>query len=60
LKLHGNILILNRVCPGRALAMSSAWIAMAHILSTFTISKFVDADGTVIKPAIEFTDGLVR
>jgi len=33
---------------------------MAHILSTFTISKFVDADGTIVEPAIEFTDGLVR
>jgi len=33
---------------------------MAYILSTFTISKFVDADGNVVEPALEFTTGVVR
>jgi len=50
----------NRICPGRHFATSSTWIAMAYILSTFTISKFVDVDGNVVEPALEFTTGVVR
>ncbi|KAJ3516368.1 hypothetical protein NLJ89_g1159 [Agrocybe chaxingu] len=47
------------ICPGRYLASNSAWIAIASILSLYTISKFVKEDGTVVEPPIEFTDGLV-
>ncbi|CAA7258706.1 unnamed protein product [Cyclocybe aegerita] len=49
----------RRICPGRYLALNSAWIAIASILSLYTISKFVEEDGTVVEPTVEFTDGLV-
>ncbi|KAF8966595.1 cytochrome P450 [Flammula alnicola] len=49
----------RRICPGRHLASNSAWIAMAYILSTYNISKAVDADGKVVEPLVKFTDGLV-
>ncbi|KJA26058.1 hypothetical protein HYPSUDRAFT_64270 [Hypholoma sublateritium FD-334 SS-4] len=49
----------RRICPGRHLAMNSAWIAVASILATYDISKAVDDNGSIIEPKVEFTDGLV-
>lgn len=33
---------------------------MASILATYNITKAVDANGVVVEPVVEFTDGLVR
>ncbi|TFK41265.1 cytochrome P450 [Crucibulum laeve] len=49
----------RRICPGRHLAVNSAWIAIASILSTFEIRKPVDATGKEVDIPIEYTDGLV-
>ncbi|KAF9568495.1 cytochrome P450 [Agrocybe pediades] len=48
----------RRICPGRYLATNTAWLAMASILSAFDILKAIDANGNVIEPVVEFTDGL--
>lgn len=49
----------RRICPGRHMALSSIWIAMASVLSTFTLSKSLDEEGKVIEPSGEYTTGLV-
>ncbi|KAJ6521007.1 cytochrome P450 [Mycena vulgaris] len=49
----------NRVCPGRHMATSSIWIAVASILATFNITKAVGDDGQVIEPTHEYFPGLV-
>ncbi|KAJ7234222.1 cytochrome P450-like protein [Mycena rebaudengoi] len=48
----------RRVCPGRHMAMSSMWITIASILSTFDITKAVGDDGNVIEPTYEFDTGI--
>ncbi|ESK89264.1 cytochrome p450 [Moniliophthora roreri MCA 2997] len=40
----------RRICPGRHMAYSSVWIAIASILKTFDISKAADDHGNVIEP----------
>ncbi|KAI8996249.1 cytochrome P450 [Trametes punicea] len=49
----------RRICPGRHLACASIWIAVASVLSTFTLTKAVDEDGKVIEPSGEYLSGLV-
>ncbi|KAJ7777076.1 cytochrome P450 [Mycena metata] len=49
----------RRVCPGRHMATSSVWIAIASILATFDITKAVEDDGRVIEPTYEYFPGLV-
>ncbi|KAJ6533290.1 cytochrome P450 [Mycena vulgaris] len=49
----------RRVCPGRHMATSSVWIAVASILATFNITKVVGDDGQVIEPTHEYFPGLV-
>ncbi|KAI0659485.1 cytochrome P450 [Cubamyces menziesii] len=49
----------RRICPGRHLACASIWIAIASVLSTFTLSKAVDENGNVIEPSGEYISGLV-
>ncbi|KAK0447359.1 cytochrome P450 [Desarmillaria tabescens] len=49
----------RRICPGRYLAVNSAWIGIASILSTLTFSKAVDSDGQVIEPSDIFTDSFI-
>ncbi|KAJ6473457.1 cytochrome P450 [Mycena vulgaris] len=49
----------RRVCPGRHMATSSIWIAVASILATFNITKAVGDDGQVIEPTHEYFPGLV-
>lgn len=44
----------RRICPGRHVADASLWIAIATILSTFTISKAVGKDGKEIMPQVAF------
>ncbi|KAJ7229361.1 cytochrome P450, partial [Mycena rebaudengoi] len=48
----------RRVCPGRHIAMSSMWITIASILSTFDITKAVGDDGNMIEPTYEFDTGI--
>jgi hypothetical protein len=40
------------------MAMSSMWITIASILSTFDITKAVGDDGNVIEPTYEFDTGI--
>ncbi|KAL0951327.1 hypothetical protein HGRIS_008032 [Hohenbuehelia grisea] len=49
----------RRVCPGRHLAINSAWISIATILATFSITKAKDAMGREIEPTGEYSSGLV-
>ncbi|KAK1220886.1 hypothetical protein PQX77_016321, partial [Marasmius sp. AFHP31] len=49
----------RRICPGRHLAMNSLWIAMAHLLATYTIARPLDEDGNEIDPQVRYTPGLV-
>ncbi|KAJ3849625.1 cytochrome P450 [Lentinula lateritia] len=44
----------RRVCPGKHMAFSAIWIAVASILSVFNISKALDADGDIIEPSMEY------
>jgi len=48
----------RRLCPGRHLADSSVWIAVASILAAFDISPLKAADGTPIIPKEEFVSGI--
>ena len=50
----------NSLCPGRHLADSSVWIAVASILAAFDISPMKAADGTPIIPEEEFLSGITR
>ncbi|KAJ7855065.1 cytochrome P450 [Mycena leptocephala] len=49
----------RRVCPGRHMATSSVWIAVASILATFDITKAVGEDGKVIEPNHDYFSALV-
>ncbi|TFK36163.1 cytochrome P450 [Crucibulum laeve] len=48
----------RRICPGKHLADASIWIAIASILSMFSLSKVVNDDGVEITPEVVFTAGL--
>jgi len=48
----------RRICPGRHFAQASIWIAMAQILSTFTIERAKNASGEPIEPVPEWAQGL--
>ncbi|KAF8056983.1 cytochrome P450 [Lyophyllum atratum] len=50
----------RRICPGRYLADSSLWIAMATILLTLEISKEIDEDGKEITPEVKFVTSVAR
>ncbi|KIL63723.1 hypothetical protein M378DRAFT_186940 [Amanita muscaria Koide BX008] len=47
----------RRICPGRFMALSSIWIAVASLIATCDIANLVDANGNVIetKPEYEST-----
>ncbi|KZS94052.1 cytochrome P450 [Sistotremastrum niveocremeum HHB9708] len=49
----------RRVCPGRHLARSSLWIAVASLLTLFDISCPLDEEGKPTKPDTDYIDGLV-
>ncbi|KAF9015058.1 cytochrome P450 [Cyathus striatus] len=49
----------RRICPGRYLALNTAWITIASILACFNISKPIGSDVKPFDPPIEYTDGLV-
>lgn len=47
-------------CLGAHFAEVSLFLNIASILATFNITKALDPDGKEIKPAIEWTTGVVR
>ncbi|KAJ7092623.1 cytochrome P450 [Mycena epipterygia] len=49
----------RRICPGRYLALNSAWIAIVSILKTYNIDKALDANGNYIVPEVDYTTGTV-
>ncbi|KAK7472246.1 hypothetical protein VKT23_000367 [Stygiomarasmius scandens] len=49
----------RRICPGRYLALNSAWIAIASLLATFNLTKAVDEQGKEIEPVIDYSEGIV-
>jgi len=49
---------LRRVCPGRYLASTTLWVAMASILYTMNLSKATDSAGNVIEPDVKINPDL--
>ncbi|KAF8560444.1 cytochrome P450 [Imleria badia] len=49
----------RRLCPGRWLAMDSVWIAVASILTVYTIEKALSEDGVEISPSIDYTSSFL-
>ncbi|SJL18710.1 related to cytochrome P450 CYP2 subfamily [Armillaria ostoyae] len=50
----------RRVCPGRYLALNTAWIAIASMASTLSFSKAVDSEGRVVEPSDTYTSTFTR
>ena len=48
----------NRICPGRYLAYSAVWIAVASLLTVFNIEKARDREGRIIDPGEEYDSAL--
>ncbi|KAG6908817.1 hypothetical protein DXG01_003170 [Tephrocybe rancida] len=48
----------RRICPGRYMAFSAIWIAVASIAATYDITKARDANGDVIEPSHEYSSTL--
>jgi len=55
-----NMRLSLKICPGRHLVHSSAWILMASFLATMNISKAVDANGKQIEPEIKYENSIFR
>ncbi|KAH9834652.1 cytochrome P450 monooxygenase [Rhodofomes roseus] len=49
----------RRLCPGRQLADSSIWLAIACLLATLDFNKARDSTGNEITPMAEFVPGAV-
>lgn len=50
----------RRMCPGRWMAMSFAWITMVSVLASFEVGKKVDKEtGEVKEPKGEFSSGIM-
>ncbi|PCH38754.1 cytochrome P450 [Wolfiporia cocos MD-104 SS10] len=49
----------RRICPGRHLADTNAWIVAASLISTFDIGKARDAAGHEITPSPRMESGLI-
>jgi len=47
------------ICPGRHLAFSAAWIAVANLIAVFDFQKAKDEDGNVIEPTHEYISAVV-
>lgn len=50
----------SRICPGRALGDSSAWLAVVGIAACFDIRKARDSAGREITPPPDFLPGFTR
>ncbi|KAF4609085.1 hypothetical protein EYR40_001438 [Pleurotus pulmonarius] len=48
----------RRICPGRYLAATNVWIAVATMFATVNITKATDEDGNEITPEIVFESGV--
>ncbi|KAM6501984.1 Cytochrome P450 [Amanita muscaria] len=48
----------RRICPGRHLGMSSAWLAMGYILALYEISPGLDENGDKFRLDAETTTGI--
>ena len=60
-RLTGRLCIaMTRICPGRALGDSSAWLVVAGIAACFDIKKARDAAGREITPPPDFLPGFTR
>lgn len=55
-----NVGLPFKICPGRHLVQSSAWILIASFLATMNISKAVDANGNQIEPEIKYENSIFR
>ncbi|KAG6814877.1 hypothetical protein H0H87_006843, partial [Tephrocybe sp. NHM501043] len=49
----------RRICPGRYMAFSAVWIAVASIVATFDITKARDANGEIIEPSQDYISTIV-
>ncbi|KAL0576856.1 hypothetical protein V5O48_005121 [Marasmius crinis-equi] len=49
----------RRVCPGRHMAYSAVWLAIASILKVFRIERPADENGKVIEETYKYRPGLV-
>lgn len=49
----------RRICPGRYMAFSAVWIALASLLYCFDIKKAVDENGDIIEPTHEYLSGVL-
>ncbi|KZP30151.1 cytochrome P450 [Athelia psychrophila] len=50
----------RRVCPGRRVASSFAWLSAGYILTSFHVGKATGSDGKLIEPTGNYVAGLVR
>lgn len=57
--ISSEVQFIRRICPGRHLGLNSAWLGMAAILSTFSITKALDKNGKPIEPIVGTTGGNV-
>jgi len=48
----------RRICPGKYMAHSTVWVAIASILTVFDITKARDEQGRVIEPTYEYVSAL--
>ncbi|EPQ50056.1 cytochrome P450 [Gloeophyllum trabeum ATCC 11539] len=48
----------RRVCAGQHAANLSVWAAVASVLAGFTITKALNADGTVVEVSLEYQTGM--
>lgn len=51
--------LLRRVCPGRYMAFSAMWIAIASFIYVFDIKKAEDENGNPIELSHEYNSALV-
>ncbi|KAK0421452.1 cytochrome P450 [Armillaria borealis] len=49
----------RRICPGRHLALNTAWIAIASMATTLSFSKAVDSEDRAVEPSDTYMDGFV-
>ncbi|KAF5372144.1 hypothetical protein D9758_005118 [Tetrapyrgos nigripes] len=48
----------RRICPGKYMAHSTVWVAIASILATFDIGKARDDQGREVEPSYEYVSAL--
>ncbi|KAF5336269.1 hypothetical protein D9758_016051 [Tetrapyrgos nigripes] len=50
----------RRICPGRYLALNSAWIAIASLMATCRLTKPIDKETKKeIEPVVDYSEGIV-